>query len=131
MKKILFFLILTAFISCQKNKPQKSTAAENPEVIEMLTSVEFAEHIKNKDVQLIDVRMKSEFDEGHIEGAKNFHIYGKEFQDSILTLDKEKPVYLYCKAGARSEEAALELKKSGFKKVYDLKGGFSSWKNNE
>ncbi len=118
-----------SFVSCQKKETLQITTVENTEVIELLTPDEFAEHIKNQDVQLIDVRMKSEFDQGHIEGAKNFHIYGKEFQDSILTLDKEQPVYLYCKAGARSEEASLELKKLGFKKVYDLKGGFSSFQS--
>lgn len=131
MKKIVLLFVFMVLVSCQKKETPQITSEENTEVIELLTSDEFAEHIKSDNVQLIDVRMKSEFDEGHIKGAKNFHIYGKEFQDSILTLDKEKPVYVYCKAGARSEEAALELKKVGFKKVYDLKGGFSSWKNRE
>lgn len=130
MKKIVLLVILMSFISCQKKETLQIISEENTEVIELLTPDEFAEHIKNKNVQLIDVRMKSEFDQGHIEGAKNFHIYEKEFQDSILTLDKEQPVYLYCKAGSRSEEASLELKKLGFKKVYDLKGGFSAWDKN-
>lgn len=128
MKKIVLLFVFMILVSCQKKETLQITSEENFEVIELLHSDEFAEHIKNGDVQLIDVRMKKEFDEGHIDGAKNFHIYGKEFQDSILTLDKEKPVYLYCKAGARSEEAALELKKLGFKKIYDLKGGFSRFK---
>lgn len=128
MKKIVLLFIFTVLVACQeKTKPETVSATENTEVIELLHSDEFAEHIKDGNVQLIDVRMKSEFDEGHIKGAKNFHIYGKDFQDSILTLDKEKPVYVYCKAGARSEEASLELKKAGFKKVYDLKGGFGNF----
>lgn len=126
MKNTLLIIIFFAFFACQK---KEAVASENKQnTIELLRSDQFAEYIKNKNVQLIDVRMKSEFDEGHIKGAKNFHIYGKEFRDSVLTLDKEKPVYVYCKAGARSEEAALELQKLGFKKIYDLKGGFSSWK---
>jgi len=114
---------MITFIACQK----KETIA-NQEVIEVLSAEEFGAHIQNESVQLIDVRMKSEFEQGYIKGAKHHHVYDKDFKEQVSYLDKEKPVYVYCKAGARSEEAALQLKEMGFKKIYDLKGGISSWK---
>lgn len=123
MRKIALLFAMIAFIACQKNEN-----LANQEIIEVLRAEEFAAHIENKEVQLIDVRMKSEFEQGHIKGAKHHHIYDKNFAEQVSYLDKEKPVYLYCKAGARSEEAALELQKMGFTKIYDLKGGISSWK---
>ena len=43
-------------------------------------------------------------------------------------MDKDKPVYLYCRSGARSQKAARKLIDMGFEKVYDLKGGFMRWK---
>lgn len=123
MRKIALLFAMIAFVACQKNEN-----LANQEIIEVLQAKEFAAHIENKDVQLIDVRMKSEFEQGHIKGAKHHHIYDKDFAEQVSYLDKDKPVYVYCKAGSRSEEAALELKKMGFTKIYDLKGGISSWK---
>lgn len=123
MKKITLLFVIIAFLSCQNKE-----ALSKQEIIEVLQAKEFAAHIENKDVQLIDVRMKSEFEQGHIKGAKHHHIYDKDFAEQVSYLDKDKPVYVYCKAGSRSEEAALQLKEMGFTKIYDLKGGISSWK---
>jgi phage shock protein E len=130
MKKIICLATLMILMSCQKKESETTSTQENQNVIELLSTDIFASHIKNENIQLIDVRTKTEFDQGHIKNAKHFHIYSKSFQDSVLTLDKNKPVYLYCKAGSRSEEASLELQKLGFTKIYDLKGGISSWKAN-
>jgi rhodanese-related sulfurtransferase len=44
-------------------------------------------------------------------------------------LDKNKPVLVYCAAGGRSASAAKDLKKAGFKKVYDLEGGYDAWED--
>lgn len=123
MRKIALLFAMIAFVACQKNEN-----LANQEIIEVLQAKEFSAHIENKDVQLIDVRMKSEFEQGHIKGAKHHHIYDKDFAEQVSYLDKDTPVYVYCKAGSRSEEAALELQKMGFTKIYDLKGGISSWK---
>ena len=37
---------------------------------------------------------------------------------------------MYCKSGGRSSEAAELLKKNGFNKIYNLKGGISAWEKN-
>ena len=46
-------------------------------------------------------------------------------------LDKEKPVYLYCRSGKRSASAAEKLKEAGFTEVYNLKGGILAWKEKQ
>ena len=46
---------------------------------------------------------------------------------TISKLDKNKPVLLYCAMGGRSSKASKVFKSQGFKKIYDLKGGFLSW----
>src|SRR5690554_2898969 len=130
MKKIALLFIFIVFISCQEKVNPASETTQQELLYEVVTADIFADHIQDKDVQLIDVRMKSEFEQGHIKGAKHHHVYDKDFKEQLRYLDKEKPVYVYCKSGGRSEEAAMELKEMGFKKIYDLKGGISSWKGN-
>jgi len=38
---------------------------------------------------------------------------------------------LYCRSGNRSKKSAEKLIDLGFKKIYDLKGGFIEWNLNE
>ena len=74
--------------------------------------------------QLIDVRSVSEFDAGHIEGAKNIpvDVIGSQFELN----DKDTPIIVYCRSGARSTRAARTLRSNGFTEVYNL-GGMSNW----
>ena len=46
-------------------------------------------------------------------------------------LDKNKPVYVYCKVGGRSLKVSNKLIQVGFKNVYNLEGGFLRWSNNQ
>ena len=50
------------------------------------------------------------------------------FKEQVLKLNKNKPVVVFCHAGGRSAKASLMLDSLGFKEVYDLRGGYSSWK---
>ncbi len=123
--KILYFAVLVLSlsfcISC------KEGVAQEEETIEMVTPDEAEKLSKMKDVKLLDVRTKEEFNEGHIANAQNL-VYDENFSEKIGKLDKEKPVIVYCKSGGRSEKCAQILKDSGFVKVYDIKGGITEWK---
>ncbi|AWX44774.1 Thiosulfate sulfurtransferase [Flagellimonas maritima] len=80
------------------------------------------------EVQLIDVRTPEEFQIGHIDKAVNFNIMDSiMFSKQIITLDKNRPVYLYCRRGNRSNKAAGILSDNGFKIVYDYSGGYDDW----
>ena len=48
---------------------------------------------------------------------------------SIRKLDKNEPIYLYCRSGKRSAKAAQILKEMGFKEIYDMEGGFLNWES--
>jgi rhodanese-related sulfurtransferase len=54
-----------------------------------------------------------------------------DFKQQVNVLDKEKPVYVYCRSGKRSARAAEILKEMGFTKVYDLQGGIMEWQEND
>lgn len=85
------------------------------------------EMIKNGGVVLVDVREKSEYDEGHIETAILLPL-GNIEKDAPNVLDKESVIIVYCRSGRRSAEAANKLVDLGFKNVYDM-GGIIDWVN--
>lgn len=76
---------------------------------------------------LLDVRKKKEWDEGHIEGAKN--IYVGELEEKLDKIPKEFPVIVYCDSSRRSNIAASILKKHGYNSVYNVLGSMTAWKN--
>ncbi len=79
--------------------------------------------------QLIDVRTPKEYAEGYLPGAILMDIKDANFDSQILTLDKTRPVFVYCRSGKRSLEAANVLEKYKFKVVYNLEGGIIAWKD--
>jgi len=77
--------------------------------------------------QLIDVRTPGEWQQGHLEGATRANVQSKEFDKVVATLDPERPVFVYCRSGGRSNMAARRLANKGFTQIYDLQGGISAW----
>ena len=85
---------------------------------------------QSKPVQLVDVRRPEEYNEGHLKGAVQANWQDPEnFKVTVSKLDKNKPVYVYCLAGVRSDKAADWLTKNGFKEVINLEGGIQAWKD--
>ncbi len=80
---------------------------------------------------IVDVRTPKEYRHGHMKNAINVSYFGTTFTDSIKTLDRNKTVYMYCQTQHRSPLASKKMKKLGFKKIIDLKGGFMKWENNQ
>lgn len=69
--------------------------------------------------QFIDVRTPEEFAAGHIADAANIPL--QKFQSGfMLNSAKDKPVYVYCRSGNRSNEAAEILRAAGYQNVIDL-----------
>lgn len=102
--------------------------AQQDNKIKILTASDFKQAIENNEVQLVDVRTDKEFDDGAIEDALNIDFFQQEiFNNEFSKLDKELPVYLYCRSGNRSQQAANKLKAMGFKEIYDLQGGYMGW----
>jgi thioredoxin 1 len=121
MKHLLLSLILVVLFSCTNHSQQNQG-------IHLLPPVEFAEALKMQaGSTIVDVRTPEEFQGGHLKDAVNINIYDADFDARIGKLDKKAPVYVYCKAGGRSADAAARLQSMGFASVYDLKGGFMAW----
>ena len=76
---------------------------------------------------LLDVRTPEEFAAGHLDGAMNLNFFDGDFKQKLAELDREKPVYVYCKSGNRSGKSAVILKEMCFKTIKDLDGGIMAW----
>lgn len=116
---ILAMLGLTAASSC------KLPANENVEVV---APQEFLQRLEaDTAVILLDVRRPEEFVEGHLKGAKLLNWLDREaFDEGAKALDNAKTIYVYCRSGRRSNDAANYLAEHGYK-VIDMKGGYLAW----
>ena len=81
---------------------------------------EFNEYRKRPDAWVIDLRSKEEFQEVHVEGARN--IPYEDLKMFRKYLPKDKLYILYCDRGASSLMAAKELSRDGYRAV-TLVGG--------
>ncbi|GAA5482237.1 rhodanese-like domain-containing protein [Haloferula sargassicola] len=103
-----------------------SVPANGPVVEKVSTSV--AQQQVNEGAQLLDVRTKAEWDEGHLEDAVRLDVKEPGFAEkTAAALDESKPVVVYCRSGHRSAQAASILAEEGFTTVYDMRGGITSW----
>ena len=84
--------------------------------------------IATNDKHIIDVRAPWEFKKYRITGAINIGYPGIHFRGKIKKLDKTKPVMVYCHSGYRSKMVIPIFRKAGFKTIYELNRGISSWK---
>ncbi|MFX7862343.1 rhodanese-like domain-containing protein, partial [Acinetobacter baumannii] len=67
------------------------------------------------------MRTPQEFAQGHVPGAVNLPL--QEIAAWANKLPKDKPVYLYCRSGNRSRQAAEVLKKKGYTNLFNVEGG--------
>ncbi len=119
MKKLIYILLFV-FTSA-------GFAQTKPE-IKVITPENFRKEIQQENIQLIDVRTPKEYEEGHIEGAKNIDFLADDFLKNFTeAVDKDKPVYLYCRSGNRSAKASEKLQAEGYENIVDLEGGYKAW----
>ncbi len=81
---------------------------------------------EKKDMFLLDVRGKDEYDSGHIPGAVN--IYVGELESRLPEVPSDRPIVSICSAGHRSGLGVSVLKRHGYDPVFNLLGGTTAWK---
>jgi len=118
MNKILISLMafsLWGLISCKAQSGDMPAGA-------------FAQALENDPAaRLVDVRTADEYREGHLRGALNMDYFAKDFVQQVQAVyDTQEPVYVYCRSGRRSADAARQLTEAGYK-VYNMLGGYQAW----
>lgn len=81
-------------------------------------------YVGRKDVIIIDLRDKNEYDKSHIRGALNFPYEEAEWKREY---PKDKILILYCDRGGASLMAARELARRGLR-TRSLVGGFEAYR---
>jgi len=76
---------------------------------------------------ILDCRDLKDYRQGHLDDALHVHEGLKE--SLIKKGDKERSLLIYCYYGHASEHLAEFFSDFGFKGVYSLAGGYSSWKD--
>lgn len=123
---------LILFISCNGHKAQSPISQNNKtqNTVRVISPQEMYNALKNdSSAQLVDVRTEKEYGVNHLKDAQNICVTNEDFEEKVKKLDKNKPVYVYCKKGGRSAQAAKLLSKMGFVEVYDLQGGIKNWED--
>ncbi len=77
------------------------------------------------DLQLIDVREEYEYDIANLNGEL---IPMGEILNSVEKIDRNKPVVIHCRSGARSATVIQQLERMhGFTNLLNLKGGIIAY----
>lgn len=125
---MLCIAFLLIGLSACNSQTQQSTNQES--IAETIDAENFERLFIEKGGQLLDVRTEYEYqNQNHLKNAVNINIDGNNFgEEALNSLDKNKPVFVYCAAGGRSKLAMDSLNKMGFTEIYNLKGGITNWK---
>lgn len=100
------------------NIPLKKVHAADLTAMKML--------VNNPDVQIVDVRGRTEYEAGHIPGAK--HVFVGTLPDNLGHIDHNKPVVVYCQSGDRASIARSILEREGYTDVSAYFGSMSEWR---
>lgn len=88
------------------------------------TPREVAALIEADTVQLIDVRQQHEHAAGKIAGSRLIELSSLHAQ--ATSIDRERPVIVYCRSGGRSAMAVEALLKAGYD-AHNMTGGILEW----
>jgi rhodanese-related sulfurtransferase len=79
----------------------------------------------NEGAFLLDVREDNEFEAGHADGAVSIPLSELALRLEDVPTDRE--IYVICRSGARSAQAAGALREAGFLTT-NVKGGSLEWR---
>lgn len=76
-------------------------------------------------INLIDIRCSSSYNNNHIPGAKNIE-YRTLLEDPSKYLDRNNKYYFYCQKGVQSHKLCSYLSSIGYD-VVNVAGGYEAW----
>ncbi|MFT4154174.1 rhodanese-like domain-containing protein [Parafilimonas sp.] len=95
-------------------------AGRQTDSIRSVSADELADAMQKENIEIIDVRKKSEHDSEHIMEAENVPL--DFINDSMAQLDKNKTYYVHCAGGYRSMIFNSVLRARGYDKLTDVQG---------
>ena len=96
--------------------------------IKQVGPAEVTHLLNHQDAVLLDVRDKSEYQEGSLPGAVSLP-YSQIVEDRTkLEKYRQRPVVVFCKNGQQGARTCSILRKQGFENIYNLDGGLLAWR---
>jgi len=88
-------------------------------------------HRSGKRLDLIDVRTPAEFQEVHVEFARNVPLSQLAPAEILQARSglADEPLYLICRSGGRGQQACEAFQKAGFANVMNVEGGTLACEN--
>lgn len=132
LKLLVIMIIMLSLVACTNNSELQDAEKEsqvgiNDSVYQKISPKDAKEMLdENDSIVLLDVRTKEEYDEGHIPNSILLPVDNIRKEAENVITDKDTIIFVYCRSGRRSKNAALELIDLGYTKVYDL-GGIIDW----
>jgi hydroxyacylglutathione hydrolase len=96
------------------------------DTIESITPEALTERAQSGEIQILDVRRKSEYDSEHVIGAENAPL--DYINESMKLVNPDKTYHVHCAGGYRSMIFISILKARGYHNLVDVKGGFKAIK---
>ena len=102
-------------------------AGKETDTIESISVDELAKRMEeNPDLNILDVRKKSEHFSEHVIGSENIAL--DYINEHIAEVDKDKTYYVHCAGGYRSMIFNSILRARGYDNLIDVQGGFTAIK---
>jgi len=93
----------------------------------LLTPIQATLLINREDAVTVDVRTQGDYDKGHLPNARHLPLSDLERRKTELEKFRSRPLILYCNRGETAAKGIAALKKAGFEKLYNLRGGLYDW----
>ena len=113
METAIIIVVVIAFF-IWRFKPTKG--------VKSISTAELKQIINDKDKVFIDVRTQGEYKARNVRQFKNMPL-----GSDLSKLPKDKEIVVICQSGMRSSQACKQLKKFGYEKVTNVRGGMSAY----
>lgn len=94
--------------------------------VRQIIAAQLKNELRIKGKQFIDVRTAGEYKSRSIRQFKNIPLH--ELTENTSLLSKEEEVIVICASGMRSNKASKLLRKLGYKRITNVKGGMNAWR---
>ena len=114
MEVAVIIILVIAFIAWRM-MPTKGVKSISTEQLKSI--------LNDKDNVFIDVRTPGEYKGRNIRQFKNIPL-----GSDLSKLPNNKEIVVICQSGMRSSQACKQLKKLGYEKITNVRGGMSAWR---
>ena len=111
------FVLITAYNYIKPQGSRNYTSLDTDSAKEMLD---------DKNIVLIDVRNRDEYNAEHLRGAKNIPL--DQLDKRLGKLPRDKDIVVYCEKGGKSIRAIRKLEVAGFSQLHHMHEGLRGWK---